>query len=82
MARQFLASALDGGKWSASRLCRFTPGIMTPNTHYVDPQTPQKYSPSTILSNHNEYFYLTILSQMVRSSEGDKKGRSVLLSGI
>jgi len=28
----FLTSALDGGKWSASRPCRFTPGKSAPFT--------------------------------------------------
>jgi hypothetical protein len=29
----FLTSALDGGEWSASRLCRFTSGEKTTGTH-------------------------------------------------
>jgi hypothetical protein len=38
----FLTSALVGGKWSASRPCRFTPGERAPGTHliggWVDPR--------------------------------------------
>jgi hypothetical protein len=30
-----LASALDGGKWSASRPCRFTPRERAPGTHWI-----------------------------------------------
>jgi hypothetical protein len=30
-----LTSALDGGKWSASRPCRFTPGEIAPDTHWI-----------------------------------------------
>jgi hypothetical protein len=37
-----LTSALDGGEWSASRPCRFTPGERAPGTHsiacWVDPR--------------------------------------------
>jgi hypothetical protein len=31
----FLTSALVGGKWSASRPCRFTPGKRAPGTHWI-----------------------------------------------
>jgi hypothetical protein len=31
----FLASALDGGEWSDSRPCCFTPGERTPGTHWI-----------------------------------------------
>jgi hypothetical protein len=31
----FLSSALAGGEWSASRLCRFTPEERTPGTHWI-----------------------------------------------
>jgi hypothetical protein len=31
----FLNSALEEGKWSASRPCRFTPGERAPGTHWV-----------------------------------------------
>jgi hypothetical protein len=31
----FLTSALAGGKWSASRLGHFTPGIRAPSTHWI-----------------------------------------------
>jgi hypothetical protein len=31
----FFISALVGGEWSASRLCRFTPGEMAPGTHWI-----------------------------------------------
>jgi hypothetical protein len=31
----FLTSALAGGKWSASRPCRFTPGDRAPSTHWI-----------------------------------------------
>jgi hypothetical protein len=31
----FLTSALDGGEWSASRPCRFTPGERTTGTHWI-----------------------------------------------
>jgi hypothetical protein len=31
-----LTSALDGGKWSASRLCRFTPGEKAPGIHWKE----------------------------------------------
>jgi hypothetical protein len=30
-----LTSALDGGEWSASRPCRFTPREITPGTHWI-----------------------------------------------
>jgi hypothetical protein len=33
IALPFLTSALDGGKWSASR--RFTPGESAPGTHWI-----------------------------------------------
>jgi ribosome modulation factor len=39
----FLTSALIGGKWSASRLCPFTPEKRAPGTYWiggwVDPRT-------------------------------------------
>jgi len=28
-------SAVDGGEWSASRSCRFTPGETAPGTHWL-----------------------------------------------
>jgi hypothetical protein len=31
----FLASALTGGEWSASRPGRFTPGERAPGTHWI-----------------------------------------------
>jgi hypothetical protein len=31
----FLTSAVVGGEWSASRLCRFTPGVRAPGAHWV-----------------------------------------------
>jgi hypothetical protein len=31
----FLNSALDGGEWSASCPCRFSPGETTPSTHWM-----------------------------------------------
>jgi hypothetical protein len=31
----FLTSARVGGEWSASRLCRFTPGEGVPVTHWI-----------------------------------------------
>jgi hypothetical protein len=31
----FLASALTGGEWSASRPCRFTPQERAPGTHFI-----------------------------------------------
>jgi hypothetical protein len=31
----FLASALVGGEWSASRTCRFTPGEIARGTHWI-----------------------------------------------
>jgi hypothetical protein len=31
----FLTWALDGGEWSVSRPCRFTPGERTPGTHRI-----------------------------------------------
>jgi hypothetical protein len=34
-APQFLTSALDGGEWSASRPCRFTPAETVPTTHWI-----------------------------------------------
>jgi hypothetical protein len=30
-----LTSALDGGEWSASRPCRFTPRERSPGTHWI-----------------------------------------------
>jgi hypothetical protein len=35
MAPPFLTSALDGGEWSASRPCCFTPGERAPGTHWI-----------------------------------------------
>jgi hypothetical protein len=35
MVRPFLASALDGGEWSASRPGRFTPGERASSTHWI-----------------------------------------------
>jgi hypothetical protein len=32
----FLTSVLDGGEWSASHACRFTPGEIAPGTHWVE----------------------------------------------
>jgi hypothetical protein len=34
IALPFLTSGLDGGEWSASRPCRFTPGEIAPSTHW------------------------------------------------
>jgi hypothetical protein len=31
----FLTSALDGGEWSASRPCRFTPRERAPGIHWI-----------------------------------------------
>jgi hypothetical protein len=31
----FLTLALDGDEWSASRPCRFTPGVGAPGTHWI-----------------------------------------------
>jgi hypothetical protein len=31
----FLTSALDGGEWSGSRPCCFTPGERAPGTHWI-----------------------------------------------
>jgi hypothetical protein len=43
IAPPFLTSALDGGEWSASRPCHFTPGERAPGTHciggWVGPRT-------------------------------------------
>jgi hypothetical protein len=33
--RVFLTSALVGGEWLASRLCRFTTGEKAPGTHWI-----------------------------------------------
>jgi hypothetical protein len=33
--QSFFISALIGGGWSASRLCRFTPGERAPGTHWI-----------------------------------------------
>jgi hypothetical protein len=33
MTPPFLTSTLDGGEWSVSRSCRFTPGEGAPSTH-------------------------------------------------
>jgi len=30
-----LTLALDGGEWSASRVCRFTPGEISPGIHWI-----------------------------------------------
>jgi hypothetical protein len=35
IAPPFFASALDGGEWSASRPCRFTPEERAPGTHQI-----------------------------------------------
>jgi hypothetical protein len=35
IAPSFLTSALQGGKWSASRPCRFTPRERAPDTHRI-----------------------------------------------
>jgi hypothetical protein len=35
VAPPFLASALDGGEWSASRLGRLTSGEIYPGTHWI-----------------------------------------------
>jgi hypothetical protein len=35
MSPNFLASALDGGEWSASRPCRFISGERSPGTHWI-----------------------------------------------
>jgi hypothetical protein len=35
MARTFLTSALDRGKWSASRPCRFNPGEIAPGNGWI-----------------------------------------------
>jgi hypothetical protein len=35
IAPSFLSSALDGGKWSASRPGRFTPRERAPGTHWI-----------------------------------------------
>jgi hypothetical protein len=32
----FLTSAQDGGEWSASRPCRFTPRRNHPGTHWIE----------------------------------------------
>jgi hypothetical protein len=35
MTPLFLTSALDGGEWSASSTCRFTPGDRQPGTYCI-----------------------------------------------
>jgi hypothetical protein len=35
IAPPFLALAVDGSEWSASRPCRFTPGERAPDTHWI-----------------------------------------------
>jgi hypothetical protein len=35
IAPEFLTLALDGGEWSASRLCRFTTRESSPGTHWI-----------------------------------------------
>jgi hypothetical protein len=35
IAAPFLTSALDGGEWSDSRSCRFTPEERAPDTHWI-----------------------------------------------
>jgi hypothetical protein len=35
IAPTFLASALEGGEWSASHPCHFTPGERAPSTHWI-----------------------------------------------
>jgi hypothetical protein len=35
MAPLLLTSVLDGGEWSASRLCRFTPVEIATGTHWI-----------------------------------------------
>jgi hypothetical protein len=35
IAPQLLTSAVDGGEWSASRPCRFTPGEGAHGTHWI-----------------------------------------------
>jgi hypothetical protein len=36
----FLTTALNGGEWSASRLCRFTPGERASGTHWIGGWAP------------------------------------------
>jgi hypothetical protein len=36
IAPPFLTSSLDGGEWSASLLCRFTPGERAPDIHWIE----------------------------------------------
>jgi hypothetical protein len=35
IAPSFSTSTLDGGEWSTSRSCRFTPGERAPGTHWI-----------------------------------------------
>jgi hypothetical protein len=35
IAPPFVTSELDGGEWSASRLCLFTPGEIAPGIHCI-----------------------------------------------
>jgi hypothetical protein len=35
IAPPFFTSALDGGEWLASRVCRFTPEERAPGTHWI-----------------------------------------------
>jgi hypothetical protein len=35
IAPLLLTSVLDGGEWSATRLCRFTPGERASITHWI-----------------------------------------------
>jgi hypothetical protein len=36
IAPAFMTSTIDGGEWSASRSCRFTPGEWTAGTHCLE----------------------------------------------
>jgi hypothetical protein len=44
IAPPFLTSALNGGEWSASRPCRFTPGERKHGTYWIGGWGPQRRS--------------------------------------
>jgi hypothetical protein len=80
----FLTLALDGGKWSASRSCRYNPGEMIPGTQcigrWVGPRAGVKVTEKNLLpllGNKPRFFGRSARSLAIKG----KKGKALPVTG-
>jgi len=53
--QSFLKAALDGGEWSASRPCGFTPGVRALGTHWIGGWVSPRAGLDAVLKNFHYY---------------------------